>query len=203
MKEKRINPMIKGALEFGPIIGFLLVYLIFRNTTVQFAGNTVSGFVAITAAFIPVFVLCAGALWALTGRIARIQVFTLGMLVVFGGLGLWMNDPRIIKMKPTVIYLALALVLWVGVLRGQSWLKLLMEDMIPLKKKGWMILTKRVIGLFLLSAAANELVWRTQSEKFWVLFETLAMPVVIVLFFLAQTPLIVDHAAWGTKKKKR
>jgi intracellular septation protein len=75
--------------------------------------------------------------------------------------------------------------------------------MIPLQPKGWEILTKRVVVLFLLSAGANELVWRTQSETFWVLFETLAMPVVIIVFFLAQTGLYLDYATLDQPKEKR
>ena len=106
-------------------------------------------------------------------------------------------------MKPTVIYLTLALILGIGLLRGQSWLKYIMEDMVPMKPKGWMLLTKRVTVLFVLSAAANELVWRTQSEEFWVLFETVAMPIVVFVFFLSQLPLFVDHVTLERKKKKR
>ena len=78
-----------------------------------------------------------------------------------------------------------------------------MEDMIPLNPEGWMILTKRVTVVFFLSAVANELVWRTQSERFWVLFETIAMPVVIAGFFLTQLGLFVDYATFGAPKKKR
>jgi hypothetical protein len=86
------------------------------------------------------------------------------MVLVFGGLSVWLNDPRLFKMKPTAVYLLLAVILGIGLLRGRFWLQYMMEDMLPLKQKGWMILTKRVTVLFLLSAAANELVWRTQSE---------------------------------------
>lgn len=203
MTSKPLHSGLKAALEFGPIFAFVVAYLIFRNDTFSVAGTEYTGFVAVTAAFIPVFVMATGALWYLTGRIARIQVATAVMLLVFGGLGVWLNDPRLIKMKPTAIYLVLALILSVGLLRGQSWLKYMMQDMIPLKRKGWMILTKRVAVLFFLSAGVNELVWRTQSEEFWVFFETLAMPVVIFGFFMTQIGLFVDYAKLNLSKKKR
>ncbi len=202
MTPKPVHPLIKPALEFGPIAAFLVLYLIFRNETFLIGGTEYTGFVAITAAFVPIFVIATGLLWLLTGQIARIQVVTSVMLVLFGVLSVWFNDPRLFKMKPTVVYLFLAAILGVGLLRGQSWLQLIMDEVVPLKDKGWKILTKRVCILFVLSAAANELVWRTQSETFWVFFETLAMPVVIVIFFLSQIPLFVEYATFKQKKKK-
>lgn len=192
-----------AALEYGPTIAFVLVYLALRNRTFIIGGTEYGGFIAVTALFIPVFVLCIALLWALTRRIARIQIATAILIVVFGGLGIWFNDPRLLMMKPTAIYLTLALLLGAGLLRGQSWLMYLMEDMIPLKRQGWMILTKRVTVLFILSAAANEVVWRTQSEAFWVLFETIAMPVIVVAFFVLQIGLYVEYATFKQPKKKK
>jgi intracellular septation protein len=203
MTTKPLHFWVKATLEFGPIIGLVVAYLIFKSETILIAGTEYVGFVAVIAAFIPIFLISIGALWFLTGRIARIQFATAVMLLVFGGLSIWLNDPRLFKMKPTAIYLVLALILSVGLLGGQSWLKHIMEDMIPMKPKGWMILTKRVTGLFFLSAGANELVWRTQSETFWVFFETLAMPVVIFVFFITQIGLIVEYATLKLSKKKR
>lgn len=203
IKARPLHSGLKAMLEFGPTIGFVVTYLIFRNDTFLIAGTEYTGFVAVTAVFIPVFLIAIAVTWFLSRRIVRIQVATTVMVLVFGGLGVWLNDPRLLMIKPTVIYLALALILWVGLLRGQSWLKFIMEDMIPMKPKGWMILTKRVTLLFLLSAGANELVWRTQSEEFWVLFETLAMPVVVFGFFLTQIGLVVEYATLDLSKKKR
>lgn len=203
MLPKPLHSGVKAVLEFGPTIGFVLSYLVFRNETYLIGSSEYTGFVAVTAAFVPIFLISISVLWVLSGKIARIQVATAAMLLVFGGLGVWLNDPKLLKMKPTVIYLALALILGVGILRGQSWLKYLMEDMIPLKPKGWMILTKRVTALFFLSAGANELVWRTQSEAFWVIFETLVMPLVVFVFFMGQIGLIIDYAALKSSKKRR
>lgn len=203
MTAKPLHSGVKAALEFGPIIFFVLAYLIFRAETFVIAGTEYTGFVVVIAAFIPIFLIAIGALWYLTGRVARIQVATAAMVLVFGGLSVWLNDPRLFKMKPTAIYLLLAALLGIGLLRGESWLKHIMEDMIPLKPKGWMILTKRVTVLFVLSAGANELVWRTQSEEFWVFFETLVMPVVIFAFFVTQIRLFVDYAKLNPSKNKR
>ena len=203
MTDKPLHSGLKAALEFGPLIGFVLAYLIYRNDEFLIAGTEYTGFVVVIAGFIPVFVIAIGALWYLTGKVARIQLATAVMVALLGGLSVWLNDPRVFKMKPTAIYLMLALILGIGLLRGQSWLKYIMEDTIPLKPKGWMILTKRVTVLFFLSAGANELVWRTQSEGFWVFFETLVMPVVIFVFFILQAGLYVEYGTLGASKKKR
>ena len=190
-------------LEFGPLIGFVLAYLLIRDKTYLVAGTEYTGFVVVIAGFMPVVLIAIGALWHLTGRTARIQVATALMALVFGTLSVWLNDPRLFKMKPTAIYLALALIIGVGLLRVKYWLKFIMEDMIPMKPKGWNILTKRVTAFFLLSAGVNELVWRTQSKQFWVLFETLAMPVIAFIFFMMQIGLVVEYATLTPSKKKR
>lgn len=203
MTEKPLHSGLKALLEFGPTVGFVATYLVLRNKTFVIGDTEYSGFVAVTALFIPVFLVAIALQWFLAGNVSRVQVATAVMVLLFGGLGVWLNDPVLLKMKPTVIYLTLAAILGVGLLKGQSWLEYIMEDMIPLKPKGWMILTKRVTALFALSAAANELVWRTQSESFWVLFETLAMPLIVLGFFLTQISLFVDYATFKTKKKKR
>ena len=203
MTPRPLHFVLRAALEFGPLFGFVVVYLLLRNKTFLIAGAEYSGLLVVVGAFIPVFLISTGTLWVLTGKVARIQVATLAMFLVTGGMSLWLNDPRLIKMKPTLIYLCLAFILCIGLVRGQSWLKYIMEDMIPLKRKGWMILTKRVTVLFFLSAGANELVWRTQSEEVWVFFETLVMPIVIFVFFLSQIGLYVDYVTLKPFKKKR
>lgn len=203
MTAKPVHGGVRAALEFGPIIGFVVAYFLFKDASVTIGGTDYTGIVAVTGAFIPIFLVAIAALWALSGQIARIQVATAIMLVLFGGMSVWFNDARFFKMKPTVIYLLLALVLGIGLWRGQSWLQYIMEDMVPLKPKGWMILTRRVTILFLLSAAANEVVWRTQSDTIWVVFETLIMPLIIAGFFLSQIPLYVEHATFNALKKKR
>ncbi|MEM1301641.1 MAG: septation protein IspZ [Pseudomonadota bacterium] len=201
--QRPLRPGLKLAVEYGPLLAFLGVYLVYRNATFQIAGTDYSGFIVVTAGFIPVFLAATGALWYLTGHVARIQLFVSAMLVLFGLLGVWFNDPRLFKMKPPVIYGALALILAIGLMRQQSWLKFIMENMIPLKEQGWMALTKRVTALCAAAAIANEIVWRTQSETVWVFFETLAMPIIVVAFFVGQFGLFVEYASFKREKKKK
>jgi intracellular septation protein len=198
-----LNSWVRAGLEFGPVLGFVVTYLILGNETFVIENTQYTGFVVVTAAFIPVFVIAIGVLWLISGKVSRVQIAAATLVIVFGGFSVWLNDPRLFKMKPTVIYLLLGLLLGIGLLRGQSWLKYIADTVIPMQPEGWMILTKRVMIVFFLSAGANELVWRTQSERFWVLFETLVMPVVILGFFLTQIGLFVDHVKLNKPRKKR
>ena len=156
--QKHIHSALNAVLEFGPTIGFVLVYLVVRNDVFTVGGRSYSGLVAVTAMFMPVFAAAIGLLWALTGRIVPVLIATAAMLFIFGELSIWLNDPRLVKIKPTVIYFGLGLFVLVGLLRGKLWLKYIIQEILPMEEQGWRILTKRVMVLFFASAAANELV---------------------------------------------
>ena len=194
MAEKRkINPWLKAALEFGPLLVFFAVFTRMKDAQVMVGGTSYSGFVVATALFIPLMIVTTGLLWRLTGRLAPMQVATLMLVVVFGGLSVWFNDPHFFKMKPTLIYLIFAGLLAVGLLRGKPWLQLVMDETIPMRPEGWLILTKRLIALFLGLAVANELVWRTMSDQAWVNFKTFGLTILMFGFFMAQGPLITRY----------
>lgn len=203
MGRKTLRPSVKFALEYGPLLGFLGAYIVLRNQTFTIAGTDYSGFLVALACALPAFLASIILLRILTGQTARLQIVTTFALVLFGVTSLVFNDPRIFKMKPTAIYLSLAVFLTVGLWRGRSWLRYIMEGFIPLSKTGWMTLTKRVTVLFYGSAVANELVWRSQSEGVWLFFETIVMPIVVILFFVMQIGLFIEHAAMPQGKKNR
>jgi len=203
MSSQPIPTAVKVALEYGPLIGFIADYLILRDATVVVAGAEYSGFVIVTAAFAVTTLVSVALLWSLTGSVSRIQIIVAVVAVLFGGLSVWMNDARLFKMKPTVIYGALALFLLIGLWRKKLWVKYIVQDMLPMEHDGWLLLTKRMTVLFILSAAANEVVWRTQSEGVWVIFETVVMPVIVIGFFIAQIGLFVEYATIEPTKKKR
>ncbi len=182
----RINPVVKAVLEWGPIAAFFLGYVKLKDETFTIAGTDYHGFIVVTAAFIPLMLLSTGLMWWLSGKLSKMQVATVVLVVIFGGLSVWLNDERFFKMKPTMIYLLFGGLLGIGLLRGQSWLKLVLEDAIPMQPEGWMILTRRVTAFFFVLAVANEAIWRSMSTDVWVNFKTFGLPLAIFAFFMTQ-----------------
>ena len=183
---KTINPILKQVLELGPTLAFFLIYLRIKDETYTLGGTDYSGFIIAALVFVPILLVAMGILWALTGKLSRMQIFTAFMVIFFGGLTAWFNDERFFKMKTTIVYGAMAGLLGIGLLRGQSYLQFVMEEFLPMQRAGWMIFTKRLAFIFAVLAIANEIIWRTQSTETWVKLETFAFPVVLFLFLWVQ-----------------
>ena len=194
MAEKQINPWLKQGLELGPPLLFFVAYLRLQDTQVTVGGTEYDGFIIATAAFVPSLLGSIALLWKLTGKISRIQVFTAVMVVFFGGLTVWLNDERFFKMKTTLVYAFFAGALGIGLWRGKSWLQYLMGEALKMADEGWMIMTRRIALAFVAMAVANEVVWRTQSDAFWVSFETFGLPIFLFAVFMSQAPLIERYS---------
>lgn len=194
MAERKINRLVKAALEFGPLVGFFIAYFRLRGHTFTLFGVEREGFILATALFIPLMVMSSLLLWLLSGKISKMQMATLVLVIIFGGLSVWLNDERFFKMKPTMIYLLFAGVLGFGLLRGKSYLGAVMGETMKLQDQGWMILTRRLALFFAGLAVANEVIWRGFSTGAWVNFKTFGLPLLVFGFFIAQSRLIQRHA---------
>jgi intracellular septation protein len=192
---RKINPFLKLGLELGPVVLFFAGYMRLKDGVFEIAGREYPGFIVMTALFIPLILASTALLWWLTGRLSKMQVMTAVLVVVMGGLSVWLNDERFFKMKPTAIYLLFGAVLGFGLLRGQSYLRLVMDEVIPLRPEGWMLLTRRLTLFFLALALANEVIWRTMSTDAWVNFKTFGLTAALFLFFMAQGRLLETYAA--------
>lgn len=187
MAEARyINPILKQVLELGPTLAFFVLYVRIKEDVFTFAGTEYTGFIVAAVVFVPILLIAMGILWALTGKLSRMQVFTAFMVIFFGGLTAYFNDERFFKMKTTIVYGFLSVILGIGLLRGKSWLEYVMADMMPMMHEGWMILTKRLVMAFIVLAVANEFVWRTMSTDAWVKIETFGFPVALMVFLFWQ-----------------
>ncbi len=190
MATKKLNPMVKLALELGPILLFFVMFGRLKDQSFTLFGTTYSGFIVTTAAFVVLIVVTTAILWLLTGKLSKSQILTLVLVLVMGGLSVWLNDERFIKMKPTLLYLAFGGILGFGLLRGKSYLKVVMEEALPLQTEGWMILTRRLTAFFFALAVANEAVWRLMSTEAWVNFKTFGLTAALFLFFMTQGKLL-------------
>lgn len=186
MGEKTINPVTKQVLELGPPLAFFVVYICMKDNVYTIGGTEYSGFIVAAAAFVPILLASVALLWKLTGKLSRMQVFTVVMVVIFGGLTVWFNDEKFFKMKTTLVYGLFSALLGIGLLQGKSYLAWVMAEFLPMQHEGWMKLTTRLTGFFAGLAVANELVWRNMSDDAWVKIETFGFPILMFAFLWLQ-----------------
>ena len=115
------------------------------------------------------------------------------IILVFGGLTIYFDNDIFFKMKPTIINLLFAVILYGGIIFKKSLLKYLLGAALQLEDKGWEILTMRWIGFFIVLAILNEIVWRTQSTDVWVSFKVFGILPITFIFTMTQFTLIKKY----------
>ncbi len=179
------TPLRRLGLEAGPLVVF-------------FVANQLSGIMVATALFMVATVIAVAASIRLERRWPIMPIVSCGFVLVFGGLTLWLDDAIFIKLKPTIVNLLFAAILFFGLITGRHLLKLVMGQMIELTERGWRILTWRWAGFFVVLAVINEIVWRSFSTEFWAGFKLFGIMPLTLIFAAAQIPLIMrDQAALG------
>ena len=112
------------------------------------------------------------------------------IILIFGGLTIYFDNETFFKMKPTIINLLFAGILYGGIILNKPLLRYLLGAALRLQDKGWDILTKRWIGFFIALAILNEIIWRTQSTDIWVNFKVFGILPITFIFTLTQFSLI-------------
>jgi intracellular septation protein len=195
MADRTIHPLLKLALEIGPIALFFLAY---RMAPVpeglSTAERQLEQILFATLLFVPTILVSLGLSWLLTRKLPRMAVITAIVVTVFGGLTLILRDDTFVKMKPTILYSLFAGILGFGLLRGQSYLKYLMDELIPMQHEGWIKFTHRFIVFYVFLAILNEIVWRGWGTDAWVNFRTFVLPAANFAFVMAQVPLFQRYA---------
>ncbi|PCJ74719.1 MAG: septation protein A [Rhodobacteraceae bacterium] len=195
MEKKKIHPLLKLALEMGPIMIFFISY---KFAVVPDGASDeerqLAQLLFATGIFIPVILVSLVISWVLTRSLPKMAVMTAVVVVVMGGLTLWLKDDTFIKMKPSILYALFAAILGFGLMRGQSYLQYVMEDSMPLQPEGWMIFTKRFALFFVALAIVNEIVWRGFGTDIWVNFKTFALPVATFVFIFSQMGVFSKYA---------
>ena len=126
MSEENENTLLKNLLEYIPIAVFFIVFILFKDDVVVLFGRDLSGFVLATLAFVPLVVFATATSWIVLKEVSRVQLLTLVLVVVFGGMTIFFNDERFLKIKPTLIYCLFSIILLVGVFRKTSYLEALL-----------------------------------------------------------------------------
>ena len=132
--------------------------------------------------------------YAAERRIAPMPLFAGLAALIFGTLTLVFHDTRFVKIKPTVINLVLALIMFGGVWLKKNPLKALLGEAIKLPEAAWRTLTLRYGVFFLCTAILNEAVWRSQPDSVWIWFRMPGLQILAIVFSLCQLPLMLKHA---------
>jgi intracellular septation protein len=175
--KKPQSPLVKLLIDLGPLIAFFIAY-----------GR--AGIYWATGALMLATVAALIASWRLLGRVTAVPMVTAVLVVVFGGLTFYLDDPSFIKLKPTIINLLFAGVIVAGLATGRPLLKLLLGEAFRLTDEGWRKLSVRWAAFFFALAILNEIVWRNFSESAWVNFKVFGIVPLTILFAMAQIGLI-------------
>ncbi len=129
-----------------------------------------------------------------TGRVSLMQLFSSVMVLGLGGLTIWLHNDSFIKMKPTIYYLMVAGILFIGLWTRKPTLKLVLGNAYPgLTDTGWTILSRNWALFFLAMAVANEVVWRSMSTDFWLGYKLWGAIPATIVFALANLPMLSKH----------
>lgn len=180
IKNVKQSPLVRLALDLGPLVIF-------------FAAFKFGGIYVATGVFMAASVASLGIGYAMTRKLSPMPLVTALLVLVFGGLTLYLKNDTFIKMKPTVLYAFFGAVLIGGLAFNRLFIKAVFAQAFDLSEEGWRKLTWRW-GIFAFALAAlNEFIWRTYSTNIWVDFKVWAIIPLVFLFALAQTPLVLKH----------
>ncbi len=171
---------LKFITDFGPlVIFFFFYYNNDKNLSVAIPPLIVATLLALLV------------VWFIEKKIPMMPLLSGILITFFGGLTIYFKDPIFIYIKPTIINILFALALLLGkYFTKEPVLKIIMGKAISLTDIGWELLNRRWIFLFFGLAILNELIWRTQSEEFWVNFKVWGMLPITLIFTGLQIPLI-------------
>jgi intracellular septation protein len=176
-----MNPQFRRLLlDLGPLLVF-------------FAGFKYLGIFGATAAFMAAVLIALAAGWLLEKKLSPMPLVTAVLVVIFGGLTLYLKNDMFIKMKSTVLYAFFGVTLIGGLSFNRLFIKYVFAQAFELDETGWRQLTWRWGLFFLALAFLNEMVWRNASTAAWVAFKVWGIIPLIFLFALSQTPFVMKH----------
>ena len=170
----------KLLIDIGPLAVFFIFY-------------TRSGLQDSILPFMVATVIAVLFSYILEKKIPIMPTVGAGIVLLFGGLTIYFDNDIFFKMKPTIINILFAVILYGGILINKPLLKYLLGAALKLEDMGWKILTQRWIGFFIALAILNEIVWRTQSTDIWVNFKVFGILPITFIFTMTQFPLIKKY----------
>ena len=174
------KPLIKIIADFGPLLIFFIIYF-----------NNENDLKVAIPPFIIATIISLIVIYFLEKKISMVPLNGGILITLFGGLTLYFDNKIFFYMKPTIINILFAGVLFFGkFFTEKPLLKMFFQNAFNLENEGWKKLNQRWILFFIFVAILNEIVWRTQSEAFWVNFKVWGLLPISFIFAASQFPLI-------------
>ena len=174
---------LKFITDFGPLLVFFFYYY-----------NGDKNLKIAIPPFIIATIIALAIVWMLEKKIPMVPLIGGILITFFGGLTIYFNNPVFIYIKPTIINILFGLALLFGkYFTNEPVLKKILGKSIVLNDEGWSILSRRWIFFFFSIALLNEIVWRTQSEEFWVNFKVWGLLPITFIFTAFQVSLITKY----------
>ncbi len=178
--QDRMNPVLKFALEIGPLLVFFFV-------------NAKFGIFWATGVFMAALAVSLLTMYLLVRRLPILPLVTGIVVLIFGGLTLILQDELFIKLKPTIVNTLFGAILLGGLFAGRSFLKSLLGEAFQMTEEGWRVLTLRWAFFFFVLAILNEIVWRNYTTDEWVTFKVFGVMPLTIVFSLTQLPTMFRH----------
>ena len=173
-------------LDYGPLLVFFIAY--------KLAGSGLQGSLVATLAFMVAAAISIAVGLALFKRVSPMVWLSSVLILGFGAITLYLRDPRFIQMKPTVIYLMFAVVLFAGLLRGKALLRWLFGPIFPgLTDEGWLKLSRNWALFFAALAIANEVMRAVLAFDTWLTLKVWGVTFLSFLFAAANIPMLLRH----------
>lgn len=210
-RQKKISPGLKFALEMGPLLIFF--FATFKGqwltSIIPALGALGKPLFIATALFMIATAISLAVSWALTRSIPMMPLVSGVVVLIFGGLSIWLQNDTFIKMKPTIVYALFAAVLLGGLAFGRPLLGYVFDQAFQLDEEGWKKLTLRWGLFFVACAVLNEIVWRSLgaiyppdiADEYWAAFKLFGFTGITFIFVFAQMPLIMRHSLDPAAKK--
>ena len=174
-------------IDIGPLLVFFLVNFLAP------VPSAIKVFVA-TGAFMAAMVAALVFAAVRYRYVSPLLLFSGVMVVVLGGLTIWLHNETFIKVKPTIYYALVAALLTFGLVTGRPFLKLVLGSAYPgLDEEGWRKLTRNWAIFFAVMAVVNEAVWRNSTTDFWIAFKLWGAIPATLLFAVANVPMLMRH----------
>lgn len=180
--KKSHNSSLKFLYDYLPLLVFFICY--------KFA-RTSNPLITATIFMVATTILALIISYILTRTIPMVALLSGLILSLFGGLTIFLQNEIFIKMKPTIINLIFAVILFYGYFSNKAFLSYLLGEQIKMSAKAWLTLSMRWAAFFIFLAALNEVIWRNFSTDFWVQFKVFGMMPISLIFTLSQAPFVL------------